>query len=116
MSAIGGVYKQINKYLQQAKKLDKIEPVIAYYCRKTHIHHTALHPPISSPAHFKWAAVHFVFARAVGRFYAALYGMRIRQTKADTEVVTALVQWCEEVRGRPSTQLVAAHRTAHHLA
>ena len=36
MSAVGGVYKQINKYLQQAKKLDKIEPVIAYYCQTTH--------------------------------------------------------------------------------
>ena len=34
MAAVGGVYKQINKYLQQAKKLDKVEPAIAYYCQR----------------------------------------------------------------------------------
>jgi hypothetical protein len=29
----GGVLKAINKYLQQARRLDKVEPAIAYYCR-----------------------------------------------------------------------------------
>ena len=31
--ASGGVLKLVNKYLVQAKKLDKVEPAIAYYCR-----------------------------------------------------------------------------------
>ena len=31
--ASGGVLKLVNKYLVQAKKLDKVEPVIAYYTR-----------------------------------------------------------------------------------
>ena len=33
MTSSGGVLKLVNKYLVQAKKLDKVEPVIAYYCR-----------------------------------------------------------------------------------
>ena len=41
MSGSGGVLKSINKYLVQAKKLDKVEPVIAYYCR-LHAAQTAL--------------------------------------------------------------------------
>ena len=29
----GGVLKSINRYLVQAKKVDKVDPVVAYYCR-----------------------------------------------------------------------------------
>ena len=98
MSAVGGVYKQINKYLQQAKKLDKIEPVIAYYCQPTQrtTSQSAPQPPCSSDVPSR-AFVPCACLLSSGRFYAALHGMKIRQTKADTEVVTALVAWCEKV-------------------
>ena len=33
MSSSGGVLKSVNKYLVQAKKVDQVDPVTAYYCR-----------------------------------------------------------------------------------
>ena len=33
MSSVGGVLKSINRFLVQAKKVDKVDSVVAYYCR-----------------------------------------------------------------------------------